>query len=332
MPDYTVITLFKDTPAERAFARRSLPAAARLGPSEIVLGTDAPTPPEREDYLRSILAASGFERCRIVAVPRSSDWHFHPLNVLWQCIAASKNDRILVADIDSALRREALAGAALVGRGRCAIVGLTKNRLGRTPAQAWRNWTIRRAELRTPAPFSGTFWLYRPLILQALTTEECRQVRNGFDTIMLRAAQRDPLCEVVGLSAMGSNSMDIENEDQPWRQFMLGVFMYAQIGACRHDRLARRPPCGTLRRAFQVRSNLLQSRMWPLAFIKEPLRTAVMRAYPWVIRGWVWAHRNPGHVAVTSACGLDYHTWSMSQTHHRQIRDWTTTGRTGTGF
>ena len=335
----TVITLFKDTPAERKFARRSIPAAVRLGPSEIVIGADAPLSGEFADYVRGIFdgggGREGYGQYRIVAVPRTPDWSFHPVHVLWECIAASRHDRILIADVDSELRPEAALGAGLVGTDRRAIVGMTKNRLQGSIAQRWRHWNQRRRILRSPIrPFSGTFWMYRPLILSALSAKECQGIENGFDSVILQAAQRDAACRVDGLREMGSNSLDIENEDQPWRQFMLGVYMYGQDALHHRDMVARRP-CkrSRIRRLAQVRSNLHESRLWPLLYIKGPLRQTIEDAYPWTIRGWVWSHRNSSHPAVVSTYGMDYLTWQMTQAHHvKQVRDWAAVGRAGTGF
>ena len=335
MPGCTIVTLFRDTPSGRRFARRSLPAAARLGPAEIVIGADAPLSREFADYVRGIFDEAGYERHRIVAVPRTSEWSFHPVHVLWECIAASRHDRILIADVDSELRTEAALGAELVGIDRRAIVGMTKNRLQRSIAQRWRHWNQRRRILRAAhRPFSGTFWMYRPLVLSALSAEECQGIDNGFDTVILRAVQRDAACKVDGLVEMGSNSLDIENEDQPWRQFMLGVYIYGQAYLHHRDMVARRPyRRSRIRRLAQVRSNLHESRLWPLLYVGHPLRQAIADAYPWVMRGWAWSHRNREHPAVVSTYGMDYLSWQMTQGRHvRRVRDWAAVGRTGTGF
>ena len=40
---FTIVVPFLDTPRGRAFAARSLPSAASLGPDEIIVGVDAPS-------------------------------------------------------------------------------------------------------------------------------------------------------------------------------------------------------------------------------------------------------------------------------------------------
>ena len=47
MTMYTTVILFRDTPAERKFALRSIPAAIALKPDELIIGVDAPPPPSR---------------------------------------------------------------------------------------------------------------------------------------------------------------------------------------------------------------------------------------------------------------------------------------------
>lgn len=281
---------------------------------------------------------------------------------MWSCITASRNDRILVADVDTALRPEALRGVDLVGTDRQALVSLTKNTLHRTPAQMWRHMLYRRRVRRSDMPFSGTFWVWRPFLLQAPQfVDFYRSISNGFDSAILHTAQQDDTWRVTCLKDMGSNCMDIENEDQPWRQFMVGIYLYVDADRQRRRRVrraahsaqwteaytetvgldgrkvqrtAQRPPQSRIHAAaLRVRARLRTSRLWQLYALKIPLQYSVEYAYPWTLRGWMWAARNPTHPAVTSARHMSYMSWTMVATPDvKRIRDWAAVGRTGTGF
>ena len=56
---FAVVVPFLDTPRGRAFASRSLPSAAALGPVEIIVGADAPAAPDLAGFLAGVSAAGG---------------------------------------------------------------------------------------------------------------------------------------------------------------------------------------------------------------------------------------------------------------------------------
>lgn len=55
---FTIVVTFLDTPRGRAFASRSLPSAASLGPDEIIVGVDAPAAPDLAGFLAGAVTAS----------------------------------------------------------------------------------------------------------------------------------------------------------------------------------------------------------------------------------------------------------------------------------
>ena len=117
---FSIVVPFRDTPRGRAFAERSLPAAAALSPDEIMVGIDSPPAAGLEGFLRG--AAGAAAPCRIVAVARSAEWAMHPAHVVHECFGRCSTGTALLYNIDTVLRPAVLGGLGMVGRDGVAAV------------------------------------------------------------------------------------------------------------------------------------------------------------------------------------------------------------------
>ena len=323
---FSIVVPFRDTPREREFASRSLPAAAALGPDEIVVGVDSPPAADLGAFLEGAAGGgrAGPHACRVVPVPASREWAMHPAHVVHECFCSCRTETALLFNIDTVLRPAVLRGLDMVGRDGAAVASFSLRLLTRGARPTLRYWTSRvRARVRG-APNSGTFWLHLPHYFEHVDVSGYASISNGFDTYIhgsFPASAGGP--RAVAVRTIGVDCMDRENGDLEWRQFGYGVWQYAN-----RDTAGGSKTAVAARRALGGAAGRRAARMIAAANIAKH---AVLNAYPYALKGWRWARDNPGSAAVAVAASVGYREWAMyhEAAQVRGLMDWP---EQGTGF
>ena len=308
---FSIVVPFRDTPRGRAFAKRSLPAAAALGPDEIVIGVDSPPAAGLEGFLRGAAAGgkggNGVEGppapCRIVAVDRSAEWAMHPAHVVHECFGRCSTGTALLYNIDTVLRPAVLGGLGMVGRDGVAAVSYSLRLLTYDARSTVRYWSHRvRARVRG-AGLTGTFWLHLPDYFEHVDASGYARVANGFDTYIHGAFGAKGRPRAVALPALGADCMDRENGDLEWRQFGYGVWQYANRDTAGGSGLA-----AAAARLLGGRAGRRAARLLAVANIAKH---AAANGHPHSLGGWRWARANPRSEAVAAAASSSYGDWTM---------------------
>lgn len=291
---FSAIVAFRDTPQECKFAEISLPAIVSLKPDELIVGVDEPASDSLIFHIRSLCGS--YDAVRIVEVPKSDAWGFQQAHVHWHCYRECKHDRILLFDIDLILRDAVLGGLYLIGKDNIACVSYTKRALIKTLQDRIR-YVFQRLRVRTTHDtFSGLYWLWRPYYFEDIDMAGIRQIRNGVDMYTydcVRRARR----RVITQKTIGADCLDYANRDHPWRQFHDGMW-YGANHTLRH-------------------------------FLRA-IVTSALYQHQWIVRGYWWALRHPGHEAIRVAHSMTWSEWNtVGSVYVKTIRDWK---ETGTGY
>ena len=321
--NFSIVVPFRDTPNEREFAKKSIPSAVRLKPSEIVIGMDAPVSKYTLKFVNEIFGGMSFRNYRILQVPRSDQWNFQLANVIWHCYKACKNDKILAFDIDSILRPSVLKGYDMIGENGNAVVSFTKKLLIEGASDMIR-YAFYRYRVRTISfVFSGIYWIWRPYYFEDVSLKVLQEIQNGIDSCMNKCIVNRGRHNVITLKDIGVDCLDMQNEDIPWRQFQDGIWLYAHpeaIGAYRQE---------ALHDTSRNRALKALNRVIPVTVLARTICTQ----HPWVLRGWRWAKSHKDHETVRMAGRLPIHEWIfMGAENVKAIYDWQRQGKTGTGF
>ena len=310
---FSIVVPFRDTPRERAFAKKSLPAAAALRPDEIVIGVDSPPAAGLEGFLRG--AAAGGEGgngegeegppapCRIVAVARSEAWAMHPAHVVHECFGRCSTGTALLYNIDTVLRPAVLGGLDVVGRDGVAVVSYSLRLLTHDARSTARYWSYRvRARMRG-ASDTGTFWLHLPDYFEHVDASGYARVANGFDTYIYETFGAGGRLRAVAVPTLGADCMDRENGDLEWRQFGYGVWQYANRDTAGGSGLAAA--------AARLLGGRAGRRAVRLLAAVNIAKHAAANGHPHSLGGWRWARANPRSEAVAAAASSSYSDWIM---------------------
>ena len=309
---FSIVVPFRDTPRERAFAERSLPAAAALCPDEIVIGVDSPPAAGLEGFLRGAIAGgeggSGEgerppPRCRIVAVARSAEWAMHPAHVVHECFGRCSTGTALLYNIDTVLRPAVLGGLDVVGRDGVAVVSYSLRLLTHDARSTARYWSYRVRARARGASDTWTFWLHLPDYFEHVDASGYARVANGFDTYIYEAFGAKGRPRAVAVPTLGADCMDRENGDLEWRQFGYGVWQYANRDTAGGSGLA-----AAAARLLGGRAGRRAARLLAAANIAKH---AAANGHPHSLAGWRWARANPGSAAVAAAATASYRDWTM---------------------
>ena len=322
---FSVVVPFRDTPQERIFAKKSLPSAARLKPDEIIVGMDKPVAESTLKYIDDIFAKSSYKDYKVIQIPRSDEWNFQLANVIWHCYKACRNDKILAFDIDTILRRNVLNGYDMVGEDGNAVVSFTKKLLIENISDMIR-YVFYRYRVRTSSyVFAGTYWIWRPYYFDDVDLCRFKEIQNGIDTYMNNCVIDRGRHKIVTLKEIGSDSLDIQNEDMPWRQFQEGVWLFAHpetIRAYRKESLRKKKK--------QTSTSLIAlNKVIPLTVLAKTF----CYQHPWTLRGWKWAKAHRSHDMVEMAGTMPFQEWTLAGAEHvKDVYNWQHHGKTGTGF
>ena len=322
---FTAIVLFRDTPGERLYARRSIPSITALGPDEILVGADEARGADFDQFVASIFQESGYARYRILSVPRDEAWRLHTAHVLWECFEAAKNKVAFACNIDTVIRPSVLAALDAMGRDKTGMISFSLRHKVRTLQDRIRWFHFQRQErrIKTLKGTSGTYWVYLPYVFEAVDRTDLMEVANGFDSLLWFRFE-DSQYKAYFWHEIGAECMDYENNDLPWRQFCYGAWYGAN---CEKKYVDSRP------------LKFVRRRFGPSAALKIVHLRATLRLVPeiWrtqyygIWRGFRYSLANPGSEMVRAMKGITYNDYNLKYggTQVRKLKKWR---RTGTGF
>ncbi len=323
---FSVVIPFKDSPQERIFAAKSIPAAIALKPDELVIGVDSPASEELLGFVKGLAERESFDGLRVVEVSRSAGWKFHLACVIWECYAECHNDAILLSNIDVVLRPAVLSGLERLRQDGAALVCFPEKMLVDGPRAAIKYMFVKRYLQTHDAP-SGVFWVDRPQMLEDVKLSRLKSIDNGIDTCIITTMMANEAHKSIYVREFAADSLDITNPDLPWRQFQKGVWLYASLERVQKERLER---IRDSRTAWKRRLMDKLLYRFPRARI---LLLSFATQRPWIVRGYSWAQKHETHAAVTEAKRMTFDEYVMTGTRHiKDIDQWSEHGRTGTGF
>ena len=263
---FTTIVLFRDTPAERQYARLSIPSIVALGPDEILVGADEDRGADFDQFVAGIFRKSGYARYRILPVPYDRAWRLHTAHVLWECFEAAKNKVAFACNIDTVIRPSVLAALDAMGRDSTGMISFSLRHKVKTLQDRIRWFYFRRQErrIKTLKGTSGTYWVYLPYVFEAVDRADIMGVANGFDSLLWFRFE-DSKYRAHFWHEIGAECMDYENNDLPWRQFCYGAW----YGANCEERYVDSRPLKFVRR-----------RLGPSAALKIVHLRAALRLVP----------------------------------------------------
>lgn len=322
---FTAIVLFRDTPKERRYARRSIPSLVSLGPDEIVVGADESRGADFDRFVAGIFQEAGYAGYRILPVPRDNAWRLHAAHVVWDCYAAARNRVAFACNIDTVIRPSVLAALDSVGRDKTGMISFSLRHMTRTLPDRIRWFYFRRRQLRTKTlkGTSGTYWVYLPYVFRVLDKAELMEVANGFDSLLWFRFNDSPYGAHFW-HEIGADCMDYENNDLPWRQFCYGAWYGAN---CERAYADSRPLRFVRRRLGRQAALKIVHLRAALRLVPEIWRTQ----YYGIWGGFRYSIANPSSEVVEAMRGTTYNDYSLRY-GGSQVRDLKKWPRTGTGF
>lgn len=317
LKDWTIVLPVRDTDEEFSFLFKVIPAAIKLGPAEIIIGLDYPASQRIVQRVEEIAKKKNYVgKLQFVVVEKTSDWHFPLAKVVWQCYKAAHHDRIFSFDVDSVPVSSVLEGLDKVGVDNIAIYSFTKRLRINNMSDLIRHIFYRIRVMRSEYVFSGCYWVYRPFFFDTVDEHEYRDIYNGVDTYLTAKILREGKYRIVTSKKIGVKCMTLQNEDYPWRQFQVGIWLGAddfrwfgdmqkrrEIRKMRNDRNPAR----------KIASNVLHFPLWDLDthMVLYVYVRSFMYQHPYLIKGYKWAKANPLHEVVKQARQMDLNTWQF---------------------
>jgi hypothetical protein len=315
MSDFTIVLPIRGTDRELKFMKRSIESAINLVPGEIIFGTDSPLNPDVKSKIIEICFNNKWTSYRILEFEKDKTWKFQLANVVWNCYQQSKYDKILSFDIDSALRKEVMIGYDIVGKNNVAVCSFTKKLLLRSLFDLQRYLFYRLRVKQSNYVFSGVYWVHRPFYLENIKIDELKKISNGVDTLMTNEILNNNTHRIVTRKEKGVNCMDIQNEDYPWRQFQVGVWIKANdtvrikgtVIKKKFNKTSKGFLSSIIYGMMSKVVGVINEKGWvPFIYI---MIKSFMYGHPHLISGYRWAKKNPENKAVKLAKTMSYDEW-----------------------
>ena len=316
--NFSVIIPVLGTKKELKFAEKTIPAIINLNPHEIIFGIDAPENQTLISTLDQLCIKKGFNRQRYVATKRDKNWNMQLCHIIWDCVTASKNDKMLMTNIDSLVLSPIMIGCDIVGT--LNIVAHTSPTIHyvKTIRDKIKTYCYKLIIDRMGNAWSGSIWFYRPYFLECIDFENYRRIYNGNDTFIIECIKKNKKYRYVHSRKFGTQSLDYENNDLYWSQFSKGIHWYANS-----------------RDEIQIDSRLIK---YALKLMHKFPRIGI-KLYsfificPYLFKGYQWASKHKDNKIVQIARKNSSAEWSYhGNTLIDDICDWENIGRTGTGF
>lgn len=217
------------------FLRHSLPSVLSMKPSEVVLCMDDTSPQEIQDY--AIRECEKYEvELNVMRIKKNPEWKFHQYYVRRMGYLHAKYDKIFTFDVDCVLYpSNIMVGYDMVGRDNVTFVTFRKKLvyIGLTNSMRSTLYDIRRQMPRKklsvnkePVPFIGIYWLYRPYYFDLIHEDVAKSIFNGEDTLASYLIYSQSKYRHIHLDdVVACWSLRLGNEDIPWRQEQLGIYL-----------------------------------------------------------------------------------------------------------
>ena len=322
---FSAIVLFRDTPKERTYARKSIPSIVALGPDEILVGVDDTRGDDFDEFVAGMFQKAGYPKYRILPVPHDNSWRLHAAHVMWECYKAAKNKAAFACNIDTIIRPSVLAAMDVIGKDKTGMISFSlKHRVRTLPDRIrWFYFQRQQRRIKTLEGTSGTYWVYLPYVLDVLNEDGFKEVANAFDSFLCHCFKDSPY-KTHFWHKVGANCMDYENNDLPWRQFCYGAWYGAN---CEKAYADSRP------------LKLIRKRLSASAALKIVHLRAAIRLLPEIWRtqyygiwgGYYYSITHPNSKMVKAMRDVTYYDYSVKYggTQVRELRKWS---REGTGF
>ena len=125
-PKFTIVAPIKDE-VERL--RRSLPTFYEIGPDEVIICTDDPSPKLIKEAVKELaIQYNMVDKTKVLPVPRNPEYKYHQAWVRRSGYRSAKNDIILTSDIDLYLNKNVHKAIRLIGKDNIGLVSLSKFR------------------------------------------------------------------------------------------------------------------------------------------------------------------------------------------------------------
>jgi len=302
------------------YLKYSLPAAIHLSPTEILLVMDAHEEPTQESTAirvtaQSIVERKGYDGLRFLEVAPKPNSHFKQGSVRRHGYLAARYDTQFTFDCDDIPYQTVMNGLDYIGKDNVAFVTFRKQLVREGLVRSVRTWlyerhldknvqfilsrTIgslrarrKRALKQYPKPFIGIYWMYRPWYLDLVREEEISRIYNGEDTFIQYALARQTRYKHIHLDVDGCRSLRDGNEDLPWRQYELGIWL-----GCMEINHARSP-------------NLLQNAYYATAYFQAALQQMCIRGHPRIMQGYS-ASKHLSHTLRKQIAAMSYPEFIM---------------------
>lgn len=295
-PPFTIVTAFKGARRELQYVTRSVTSMIRLQPKEIIFAMDENPPSEAVKLIHDTCNAAGFTRYMIIGYPVRAGWRLQLANTVFHAYMDARTDRILCCDIDTRLTKAVLIGRNIVGD-KVALCSFTKRYPVNGPGRLLRYIMYRINVRRRKWTFSGVYWIWKRSYFMNVDEHRIARIRNGIDTFLVHSIKDKGWHDIVTRKEIGAVSMDRSSEDYDWAQFKLGLWYGARKKGLRY--------C---------------------------LAVGLLYWHPGVIRGWLWARRNPERSESRYARDYSLTDWLCAGADPvKRVKTWKDTGRTGYG-
>ena len=284
--DFSIIMPIVGTEKELKFAEKSVPAIINFNPDEIIFGIDAPEDQNLISTLDQICNKNGFDRQRYVTAKHDKNWNMQLCHIIWNCVAASKNDKMFMTNVDSVVLSSIMTGYDIVGTSNIAAHTSPTLHYVKTIRDKIKAYCYKLLMNRMNNAWSGVFWIYRPYFLKCINLENYKKIYNGSDTFIFDSIKNDKNYKYVCGKEFNNKSLDYENNDLYWRQFSKGIYWYAQS-----------------RNEMQINSRLIK---YMIIFLRR-FPNIGMRFYSWLFirpyffKGYQWASKHNEHKIVQLA-------------------------------
>jgi len=251
MLKFSVVVPVKD---EADLMRKTLPSYYSVKPSEVLICTDKPCPPQVRKTVNKVAEKCGAtEITRIIEVPRDPSWKFHQAHVRRTGFHTASYDRILTGDIDLIINRNVLKAVQMVGKDNIGLVSLSKleyprdlmsflRLMGKTFLQKYVHRFAKVGGI-TATRFSGLYAIWKPYWLDSEPEEGIKNLVNpkqklrqgitnqwtledfygtGEDTYLRNCMIKK--YRVVYLSDIGAINLRPALESHPDVQFLKGIY------------------------------------------------------------------------------------------------------------
>ena len=316
--DFSIIMPILGTKEELEFMKKTVPAIINLNPHEIIFGIDAPEDQNLITILDQICNKNGFDRQRYVTAKHDKNWNMQLCHIIWNCVAASKNDKMFMINVDSLVLSSIMTGYDIVGTLNIAAHSSPTKHYVKTIRDRIKAYSHKLLMNKISETWSGVFWIYRPYFLECINLENYKKIYNGADEFVFDSIEKNKKYKYVCNKQFNNKALTYENNDLHWRQFLRGIYMYAQS-----------------RNETQINSGLIKY----MKIFLHRFPNIGIRFYSWLFiwpyfyKGYQWASKHNEHKIVQLAKEKSRAEWShYGSTLINDVYDWEKIGKTGTGF